>query len=116
MTLPEPLAPLIGTLRTDVRGVGMTNWRLLEKTTGGCIDNALYYVRATPEIDEASEHVRQMCKQLANEIAERGVLYAQNHAPTKQARELALLAVDELENLLQDAKPSDEAICLSVGW
>ena len=116
MRLPEPLAPLIGTLRTDVRGVEMTNWRLLEKTTSACIDNALYYVRATPEIDETSEHARRMCKQLANEIAERGLLYAPNHPPTKQARELALLAIDELEKQLEDSRPSDEAVCLGIGW
>jgi hypothetical protein len=70
----------------------------------------------TPEIVEASENARQRCEQFANEIADRGPLYSPNDPASKQARELALLAIGELEQRLQDARPSDIAISLGLGW
>jgi hypothetical protein len=90
----------------------MTNWRSLAKNSNEYIDGALYYVRRSPEIDQASKKPRQMCSQFANHIAECGLRYSPDNPVGKQARELALIAVDELQEVLKDAKPSDEAASL----
>jgi hypothetical protein len=111
-----PWAVSLDILKTKIRGAGITSWRSLKYTTNECIDAARYYVRTTREIDQALDRARQMCEQFANEIAERGPFYSQNDRATKQARELALLAVDALETELKDARPSDEAVGLNLGW
>jgi hypothetical protein len=56
------------------------------------------------------------CREYADEIAERDLLFSVNNPATQQARNLALNAIDELENRLQDARPSDLASGLGLSW
>jgi hypothetical protein len=112
----QPWADCLAMLRSEVRSAALTNWQLLQSNAFAHLENARSYVRSTPEIDEAFDMTRQRCEKFAKEIAARGVLYSPSDPASRQARELALFAVDELEQRLRDAKPSEQAIHLGLGW
>lgn len=103
-------------LRSEVERADMTNWRILHKNAQTHIENMRAYVRPTPSIDDACAAALARCREYADEIAERGLLFSVNDAATQQARNLALNAIDELENRLHDARPSDMANHLGLGW
>jgi hypothetical protein len=80
------------------------------------MQTARSYVHTTPEIDAAFDAAVRWCKQFSQEIAERGLLYSATAPTSQQARELALGALRELEERLADARPSETAIHLGLGW
>jgi hypothetical protein len=105
-----------GALRSEVERAGLANWQSLHKNAESFIGNARYYVRTTPEIDRAFDDARDRCREFAEEISDRGLLYKQTDPASKQAREMALRAIDDLEKRLEDARPSDSAINMGLGW
>jgi hypothetical protein len=116
MALPETLSAFTRMFRSDVERADMTRGRSLRVNTQAHIENLRAYLRPTPSIDEACAAALTRCREYADEIAERGSLFSVNDLATQQARKLALNAIDELENKLQDARPSDLAIGLGLGW
>jgi len=112
----KPFTPLIKELRSKVDKAGLSNWGSLQRNVPSLIGNARSYVRTTSEMNEAFDNAQRRCEEFAEEIAIRGVHYSPNDSASKQARELALLAIDELEEQLEDARPSDEAVGLGLGW
>lgn len=103
-------------LRTEVQSAGLANWKTLYLNADSLIETARSYVQPTTLIDAAFENARHQCKEFAEEIDRRGLLYSQSDSASRQIRELALIALNELEERLQDARPSDKAINLGVGW
>jgi len=74
------------------------------------------YLKPTPSIDESCANALARCQEYADEISRRGVRFPANDVTTQQARNLALTAIDELEIGLRDARPSDMATHLGLGW
>lgn len=116
MTISKPWVFYIHTLRSDVQRAGRTNWQQLQNNTANYLKSVRYYVRTTTEIDRAINFAKQQCDAFVQDVGDGGLLYSQDNPASRQAQELALLAIDDLEQQLQDAKPSDEAVSLSLGW
>jgi hypothetical protein len=116
MMIPKAWADCTGMLRTEVQSAGLANWKTLYLNADSLIETARSYVQPTTLIDAAFESARRRCKEFAEEIDERGLCYSQSDPASRHTRELALIAIDELEKRLQDARPSDKAIYLGLGW
>ena len=116
MALPKTLSDFTQMLRSEVERADMTSWRSLRKNAQAYIENMRTYVKPTPLIDEACATALTRCREYADEIADRGLLFSVNDAATQQARNLTLNAIDELESRLHDARPSDTANHLALGW
>lgn len=116
MTISKPWGFYIEALRSEIQSARPTNWQRLQNNTTAHLENARFYVRAATEIDRAIDFAKQQCNAFVQDIADRGPLYSQDDPASRQARELALLAIADLEQQLQDARPSDEAVKLGLGW
>lgn len=114
--MSKPWSEPLNMLRTEIRSAGITNWRSLPNNITTCVDIAYSYVRANPEIEDTCKRARQRCTEFVSDIADRGISYSPEEPASKKARELALLALDELEELLQTARPSELATSLGLGW
>jgi hypothetical protein len=116
MTVPNTLANFTQMLRTEVERADMTSWRSLLKNSVAHVENMRAYLKLTPLIDEACSTAVVRCQEYAKAIGDRGILYSPKEPATEQARQLALISIDELEDRLKDAKPSDHANMLALGW
>jgi hypothetical protein len=116
MALPGTLSDYTRMLRSDVERADMTNWRSLRKNAQSHIENMRAYLIPTRSIDEACATALTKCREYADEIAEQALLVSVNDPATQQARNLALNAIDELENRLVDARPSAAANYLGLDW
>jgi hypothetical protein len=116
MTISKAWADCTRMLRTEVEKAGLENWKTLHHNADSLIETARSYVRTTPLIDAAFESALRQCKEFAGEINRGGLLTLKETRQVAQTRELALIAIDELEERLQDARPSDKAIYLGLGW
>jgi hypothetical protein len=72
------------------------------------------YTIQTDALIEASETLVVRCRELSQEYADLSV--PSDHKALIQARELALLALDQLRDRLTSARPSKHAIALGLGW
>lgn len=96
-------------LRTEVRQARITNSSSLRRRTENHIRDALYYACNSIELERAAENAAEMCVQFADHISQSGLFYSSDAPANRQARELALIAIDQFESALRDAKPSIEA-------
>lgn len=105
MISTQPLFDQTQLLREDVERAGLTSWRILLANTVAHVQNLRGMVEPTERIDEAFLQVVTRCMDYAQEIAGQGLLFSPDHKASRQARQLALLAIDELELRLRDARP-----------
>ncbi|WP_414474312.1 hypothetical protein [Microvirga sp. M2] len=73
------------------------------------------YVRATPEMTEAAHEAVRTCRDYAEEL-ERPFPTGESAKALENAKQMALIAIDELVDRLGSARPNDEAVALGIGW
>jgi hypothetical protein len=112
MNVPEVLADFTGMLRTELERAHITNWRFLHKRAEVLIENMRDYVDSTPIIDKACASVVARFRDYAQEIGRGEMLSCSQH----NAKQVVLIAIDELEKNLGAAKPNKKAIALGICW
>src|SRR5436309_15998616 len=116
MAVPSGLDDFVQLLRSDVQRAGAINWRTLCRNAQSHVASILELAEWTPEIGEACENAVARCCDYAGEIEDRGLLFSPEDAASKQARKLALMAIDELAARLDGARPSQRAPILAIPW
>jgi hypothetical protein len=88
----------------------------LAKNANAFLATAQSYVRPTDAIIEAFEQARIHIEDFRTEIRGRVALSAGEASSVENARQLALIAIDRLNDVLADARPSEDATAIGLGW
>jgi hypothetical protein len=112
MSLPATLSDFTRPLRSAVGRAGTFSSSSLRNNTAIQIENMRVYLTPTPTIDEACAITIARCLEYADGLDNRGL----DDAATREARDSASKAIDDLENSLHDARPSNRATILGLGW
>ena len=116
MPLPDVLASEIDALRSIVRTADTISARYQGGNALGCLENLRDYVELDTQTDEALEAVANRCGALMDEITFRSTITRVSDPALDDARQMALAAIDDLEERLALARPSNRANILGIGW
>src|SRR3954465_10399147 len=82
----------------------------------GCLEHLRDYVEPDTQTDEALEAVANRCGALMDEITFRSTITRVGDPALDDARQRALAAIDDLEERLALARPSNRATIFGIGW
>ena len=116
MPLPDVLASEIDALRSIVRTADTISASYQGGNALGCLQNLRDYVEPDTQTDEALEAVANRCGALMDEITFRSTITRVGDPALDDARQMALAAIDDLEERLALARPSNRANILGIGW
>lgn len=116
MSLPKPIAELVDAAKQSIAQTHTINLIAQARSAEVHVGTIRSYVAATPELDAAFDAALTQIRAFGEMGGDPYRLQRRGRDWTEQARQLAVLAIERLEDALQDAKPSALACALGVDW
>ena len=116
MPVPSPLVDWIAGARSMIGRLSGFDVDQLAYNSKVLLGTARQYVRSTAISDEAFEEANQRIDRLRQQVSGHLGLSERERDAVEDARRDALMAIDQLEAALADARPSDLADALGMGW
>lgn len=110
--LPDVHQSLIDCIRTQIEATNSTNWRIRPKNVETWLHKIMSNVVDDAGIIESCNAVRLRTNEYVEHIAELGISFNPKDSASVNAKNLALLALDDLQDRLHLAKLSPKAIAL----
>lgn len=116
MSVPSPLVDLISDARSMIGRLSGFDADQLAHNSKVSLDTARQYVRPTGASDQAFGEAIQCIDYLRRQVSGHLSLLERERDVIEDARRDALTAIDQLEARLTNARPSDLADALGMGW
>jgi hypothetical protein len=116
MPVPSPLVDWISGARSMIGRLSGIDADQLAHNSKVSLDTARKYVRPTGASDQAFGEAIQCIDHLRRQVSDHLSLSERERDVIEDARRDALAAIDQLEATLADARPSDLADALGMGW
>lgn len=114
MSLPPPLVEYLENARRTIERARWVDAERFAKNAQAFIGEVQWRVMPTPAADAAFAGVSARIKEFAEEIGNRG--RPRSQTVVENARALALVALEQFEETLVEARASDLARALGEGW
>lgn len=116
MPLPETLKDPLDGARSCIERADNINITSLASIAEEALRRIKAYVVATPDINAAIGEAIGRLADFHEEVVDQNTLIPRVTSAIENARQIALLALDRLEEALAEARPSELAIALTVDW
>jgi hypothetical protein len=116
MTLPFALQEITQTLRLRIEKANSSNCERLPKIAWDHVQALRTYVNSQVAINEPCVKVLTACRIYTHQLRASGEARLIDNTALENAKQLALATIDQLEEALHGAQPSEAAQILRLPW
>jgi predicted ATPase len=116
MPLPEPLSDHISSARSFINRANTLDLSICTRNAEACLGSARALLVQDASIAAAFEEAERRIVDFRNEGADNFGFSDRQRAALENARQVALLGLDELVGYLADARPNEHARALGLDW
>jgi hypothetical protein len=116
MPVPEALKEFVDGARSSIERAHNLNATAAARNAEVQLRSAQAYVQPSAAVNEAFDDAIGRVADFHEEVADQNTLIPRQTAAIQNARGIAIVAIDRLEDALVDAKPSDQARAIGLDW
>jgi hypothetical protein len=115
-SLPAAVADFLDPFKHVVASANIIDGAILKANASAYVEDALAMIVPTPDIEQAAQQAVLRATVFADKLASVASALPSGNAAKEEARQAALLAIDELRTKIMGAKPSFRATALGLSW